>query len=156
MCIFVMVLCVVMQSNRGGVKTYFFFSNSSSIETTNIKPRNLSPTRLKTANKIFDELIEMGFARPSTSPYSAPIVLVEKEGKEARLTGDYSELNKVTQVLPADIPHLSELPKFLSNKNFIAVFDFPRAFWQIKVKEDDIPKTAISIGKLNFVELLLE
>ncbi|KAL0251902.1 hypothetical protein GEMRC1_001114 [Eukaryota sp. GEM-RC1] len=90
-------------------------------------------------------LIEKGLARPSTSPYSSPVVLVKKSGKEPRLTGDYSKINEILVTGISDIPKLSEIHEKLSRANFIACFDLPRAFHQIPVLEQDIPKTAIAI-----------
>ncbi|KAL0240025.1 hypothetical protein GEMRC1_010132 [Eukaryota sp. GEM-RC1] len=98
-------------------------------------PRPLPPRKLKLANAIFDSLIEKGLARPSTSPYSSPVVLVEKSGK-----------NPVSQETTQKSTKFWSLV-FLTylNSNFIACFDLPRAFHQIPVLERDIPKTAIAI-----------
>ncbi|KAL0212082.1 hypothetical protein RCL1_005708 [Eukaryota sp. TZLM3-RCL] len=109
------------------------------------KARPLPPRKFEIANKIFNDLINCGYARISTSSYASPIVLVEKPGKEPRLTGDFSLLNNVTKKIPAKLPLLSELPNFLSKKKYIGKFDLPRAFWQIKMKEEDIPKKAVCI-----------
>ncbi|KAL0224160.1 hypothetical protein P9112_003550 [Eukaryota sp. TZLM1-RC] len=46
---------------------------------------------MEIANKIFDELIEMGYAVESNYKFSSPIVLaIYPDGKEPRLTGDSS------------------------------------------------------------------
>ncbi|KAL0213618.1 hypothetical protein P9112_005802 [Eukaryota sp. TZLM1-RC] len=61
------------------------------------------------------------------------------------LTGDYGRLNEILIPIIPDIPRLSEVHKQLANAKYIACFDLPRAFYQILMHEEDIPKTAIVI-----------
>jgi len=43
----------------------------------------------------FEELLEKGYIKPSTSPWGAPILFVKKDGS-SQLCIDYIELNKIT------------------------------------------------------------
>ncbi|KAL0222670.1 hypothetical protein P9112_002060 [Eukaryota sp. TZLM1-RC] len=53
--------------------------------------RRLNLSKLEIANKIFDELIEMGYAVESNYRFSSPIVLViYPDDRKPRLTGDFS------------------------------------------------------------------
>jgi hypothetical protein len=56
-------------------------------------PYRTSPRQREVANKIIDELLENQIIQPSTSPWSAPIVLVKKKSGEDRLCIDYRRLN---------------------------------------------------------------
>jgi hypothetical protein len=46
--------------------------------------------------KQIDELLEKGYIRPSTSPWVAPVLFVEKKDGPKRMCIDYRALNEVT------------------------------------------------------------
>jgi hypothetical protein len=46
--------------------------------------------------KQIDELLEKGYIRPSTSPWAAPVLFVEKKDGTKRMCIDYRSLNEVT------------------------------------------------------------
>ncbi|KAL0211214.1 hypothetical protein P9112_009512 [Eukaryota sp. TZLM1-RC] len=111
--------------------------------------RRLNPSKMEIANKIFDELIEMGYAVESNYKFSSPIVLViYPDGKKPRLTGDFSGkdgVNAHTISVEPNLPRISDILEFLSRANYIATLDLPKAFWQMNVADKDIEKTSISI-----------
>ena len=47
-----------------------------------------------------DTMLEMGVVRPSTSPYTSPIVMVKKKDGSNRVCVDFRKLNKITEVDP--------------------------------------------------------
>ncbi|KAL0208714.1 hypothetical protein P9112_011301 [Eukaryota sp. TZLM1-RC] len=111
--------------------------------------RRLNPSKMEIANKIFDELNEMGYAVESNYKFSSPIVLViYPDGKKPRLTGDFSGKDRVnahTISVEPNLPRISDILEFLSRADYIATLDLPKAFWQMNVAEKDIEKTSISI-----------
>ncbi|KAL0207783.1 hypothetical protein P9112_012411 [Eukaryota sp. TZLM1-RC] len=111
--------------------------------------RTLNPSKMEIANKIFDELIEVGYVVESNYKFSSPIVLViYPDGKEPRLTGDFSGkdgVNAHTISVEPNLPKISDILEFLSRANYIAALDLPKAFWQMNVAEKNIEKTSISI-----------
>ncbi|KAL0206453.1 hypothetical protein P9112_001760 [Eukaryota sp. TZLM1-RC] len=111
--------------------------------------RRLNPSKMEIANKIFDELIEMGYAVESNYKFSSPIVLViYPDGKKPRLTGDFSGkdgVNAHTISVEPNLPRISDILEFLSRADYIATLDLLKAFWQMNVAEKDIEKTSISI-----------
>ncbi|KAL0239452.1 hypothetical protein GEMRC1_009560 [Eukaryota sp. GEM-RC1] len=120
-------------------------------KTVNLPPRNLNPTKLKIANKIFDELISDGFAfeSPKFNEFSSPICLViYPDQRKPRLTGDFSGVdgvNALTKPLQADLPRITDIHQFMSKARFIATLDLPKAFWQILLKPEDQLKTTLAI-----------
>ncbi|KAL0216385.1 hypothetical protein P9112_008569 [Eukaryota sp. TZLM1-RC] len=104
---------------------------------------------MEIANKIFDELIEMGYAVESNCKFSSPIVLViYPDGKKPRLTRDFSGkdgVNAHTISVEPNLSRISDILEFLSRANYIATHDLPKAFWQMNVADKDIEKTSISI-----------
>ena len=57
----------------------------------------MSPMENELCEKFVKELLEKGLIAPSTSPFGAPILFVEKpDGRGSRVYCDWRMLNKVT------------------------------------------------------------
>ena len=51
---------------------------------------------LEEIKKQIKELLEKGYIRPNSSPWGAPVLLVEKKDGSFRMVVDYRALNEVT------------------------------------------------------------
>jgi hypothetical protein len=60
------------------------------------KAYRVSGPELVELKKQIDELLEKGYIRPSTSPWAAPVLFVEKKDGTKRMCIDYRALNEVT------------------------------------------------------------
>ncbi|GJT30169.1 hypothetical protein Tco_0910444 [Tanacetum coccineum] len=65
-------------------------------------PYRLAPSEMKELFGQLKELSDKGFIRPSSSPWGAPVLFIEKKDGSFRMCIDYRELNKLT-VREADI-----------------------------------------------------
>ena len=110
------------------------------------KPRRLAPDRLQFAKKEFEMMLRLGIVRPSKSCWSSSLHLVPK-GSDVdiwRAVGDYRGVN--ARSIPDRYPvrHIEDFAQSLRGKKIFSTIDLMRAYNQIPVAEEDIPKTAIT------------
>ena len=79
------------------------------------KPYPLPFALRQTINKEIDFMLDLGVIEPSNSPYSSPIVIVEKKDDSNRFCVDFRRLNKITVFDSEPIPNPEEIFANLSN-----------------------------------------
>ncbi|GKB73818.1 putative reverse transcriptase domain-containing protein [Tanacetum coccineum] len=88
------------------------------------------------------ELQDKGFIRPSSSPWGAPVLFVKKKDGSFRMCIDYRELNKLTIKNRYPLPRIDDLFDQLQGSQYFSKIDLRSGYHQLRVHEDDIPKTA--------------
>jgi hypothetical protein len=80
-------------------------------ETTPISKRayKVSGPKLVELKKQINELLEKGYIRPSTLPWAAPVLFVEKKDGTKRSCIDYRALNEVTIKNKYPLPRIEDL-----------------------------------------------
>ena len=110
-------------------------------EPISIAPYRMAPLELKELRKQLDELLSIGFIRPSTSPWGAPVLFVKKKDNTLRLCIDYRKLNRVTIKNKYPLPRIDDLFDQLRGSRYYSKIDLRTGYHQLRIREEDIPKT---------------
>ena len=79
----------------------------------------------------------------SYSLWGAPVLFVKKKDGSMRMFIDYRELNKVTIKIKYPLPRINDLFDQLKGATVVLKIDLQSGYYQLKVRESDIPKTVI-------------
>ncbi|KAI3759605.1 hypothetical protein L6452_07536 [Arctium lappa] len=105
-------------------------------------PYRLAPSEMQEMVAQLQELLEKDFIRPSSSPWGAPVLFVKKKDGTMRMCIDYRELNKATVKNRYPLPRIDDLFDQLQGAGCFSKIDLRSGYHQVKVREDDVPKTA--------------
>ncbi|GBG83511.1 hypothetical protein CBR_g37225 [Chara braunii] len=89
-----------------------------------------------------EELLRLGFIKPSNSPWGAPVLFARKADGTLRLCIDYRSLNRYTVKNSYPTPRADELFDRLAGNRFFTKINLRSGYHQIRVAAEDQPKTA--------------
>ena len=117
------------------------------IDTGNAKPvrnrpRPMARSMEEEGQKVIEQMEKRGLIQPSKSPWASNVTLVRKPNGKIRITIDYRGLNAVTQVPVSNQPKTQDCIDALATAKYFSLGDSSAAYHQIRMKEEDIPKTA--------------
>ncbi|GKD45456.1 putative reverse transcriptase domain-containing protein, partial [Tanacetum coccineum] len=99
-------------------------------------PYRLAPSEMLELSNQLKELQKMGFIRPSHSPWGALVLFVKKKYVFDK------ELNKLTIKNRYPLPRIDDLFDQLQGACCFSKIDLRSGYHQLRVREEDIPKTA--------------
>ena len=105
-------------------------------------PYRMAPTELKELKTQLQELLDKGFIQPSVSPWGAPILFVKNKDSTLRMCIDYQQINKVTVKNKYPLPRIEDLFDQLKGASVFSKIDLQSGYYQLWVKEVDVPKTS--------------
>nr|GEY33380.1 putative reverse transcriptase domain-containing protein [Tanacetum cinerariifolium] len=105
-------------------------------------PYRLAPSEMLELSNQLKEFQEKCFIRPSYSPWDAPVLFVKKKDGDLRMCIDYRELNKLTKKNRYLLPRIDDLFDQLQGACCFSKLDLHSGYHQLRVREEDIPKTA--------------
>jgi hypothetical protein len=114
----------------------------------------VSGPELVELKKQIDELLEKGYIRPSTSPWVAPVLFVEKKYGTKRMCIDYRSLNEVTIKNKYTLPRIEDLFDQLRGVGVFSKIDLRSGYHQLRIRPSNIPKTAF-ITKYGLYEFMV-
>ncbi|GJX48913.1 putative reverse transcriptase domain-containing protein [Tanacetum coccineum] len=115
-------------------------------------PYRLAPSEMKELSDQLKELSDKGFIRPSSSPWGASVLFVKKKDGSFWMCIDYWELNKLTVKNRYPLLRIDDLFDQLQGSSVYSKVDLRSGYHQLRVREEDIPKTArILLSELDMV-----
>jgi hypothetical protein len=114
--------------------------------TTPISRRlyQMPPNELAELKTQLQDLLEKGSIRPSSSPWGCPTIFVKKKDQTLRMCVDYRPLNEVTIKNKYPLPRIDILFDQLTGARVFSKIDLRSGYHQIRIRPEDIPKTAFT------------
>ena len=83
----------------------------------------MAASELAELKKQLEELQRIGFIRPNSSPWGAPVLFVKKKDGSMRLCVDYRALNEVTIKNKYPLPRIDDLFDQLKGAKYFSKID---------------------------------
>lgn len=117
------------------------------IDTGNNPPIRLRPYRTplqntETIDNAIDEMLDAGVISRSRSPWSFPVVIVNKKDGSKRFCVDYRKLNNITVKNSFPLPLIDDLLSRLGKAKYFSSLDLKSGYWQVLMDDKDKEKTA--------------
>jgi hypothetical protein len=110
----------------------------------NINAYGLSAEKLDEQAKQVEDLIKKGLIRESNSAWGFPVVFARKPHGKWRMCVDYRALNNMTAKNGYPLPRIQELLDIVGNARILSKIDLTAGYWQIRMGEGSIEKTAFN------------
>ena len=104
----------------------------------------MPPNELAELKVQLQDLLDKGLIQPSSSSWGCPALFVKKKDKSLRMCVDYRPLNVVTIKNKYPLPRIDILFDQLAKVKVFLKIDLRSGYHQIKIRLEDIPKTAFS------------
>ena len=125
------------------------------IEVENHEPIKMRPYRTPIKNrevidKAINEMLDADVIRRSRSPWSFPVVIVDKKDGSKRFCVDFRKLNQVTKKNSYPLPLIDDILALLGKAKYFTSLDLKSGYWQVAMDEQDKEKTAFACHKRLF------
>ena len=119
------------------------------IDTGDAKPIKMRPYRTPLKNrevidKALEEMLEAKVIRRSNSPWSFPVVIVDKKDGSKRFCVDFRKLNQITKKNSYPLPLIDDILALLGKAKFFTSLDLKSGYWQVLMDDLDKEKTAFA------------
>ena len=131
------------------------------IDTGDHPPIKLRPYRTpihkrKLVEEAVNEMMNSGMIERSKSPWSFPVVIVEKKDGGHRFCMDFRQLNAITKPLVVPLPLIDDILALLGKSKCFSTLDLRSGYWQVALNKEVREKTVFTchMGLFNFRVML--
>ena len=119
------------------------------INTGDNPPIKLRPYRTPLNNRkviddAIDEMLNAKIIQRSKSPWSFPVVIVDKKDGSKRFCVDFRALNKITKSNSYPLPVIDDILALLGRAKYFTSLDLKSGYWQVLMDDNDKEKTAFA------------
>ena len=125
-------------------KTVHAIETAEGAQPTVRRGWRMSPMELEETRTHIEGLLQKGWVRWSSSPYSAPIIFMPKKNGLMRICIDYRMLNEITKKDRATLPRIPEMLDQLGGSTLFSKIDLAQGYHQVRIREGDQEKTAFT------------
>ena len=88
-----------------------------------VKPYGTPFTKRPIVDKVIDDMLAANVIQPSRSPWSFPVVLVDKKDGSKRLCTEFMKLNLISKKSSWPLPVIDDMPAVLGKAEFFMTLD---------------------------------
>ena len=138
-----------------GTNAVAHYIDTNDTRPIRVPPRRIPPGRRNIIEEEVTKMLQAGVIRASDSPWSSPIVLVKKKDGTIRFCIDYRLLNEATRKNSYPLPRIDDNLEALKDKSWFCTLDLATGYWQIKMDDADVEKTAFAshVGLYEFLKM---
>jgi hypothetical protein len=119
-----------------------------SLEPVSKTPYRITPLEFKELKEQLEELWSHRYIRPSISLWGTLVLFVKKKDGMMRMCIDYQRLNNLTVKNKYLLPLIDELFDQLQGSQYFTKLNLRQEYGHVRIREEDIPKTAFLCGTL--------
>ena len=116
-------------------------------EPIKMRPYRTPIKNREVIDKAVDEMLDANVICRSRSPWSFPVVIVDKKDGSKRFCVDFRRLNKITKKNSDPLPLIDDILALLGKAKYFTSLDLKSGYWQVAMDEKDKEKTAFACHK---------
>jgi hypothetical protein len=94
--------------------------------------------------KQIEEILGKGFIRPSSSPWGARVLFVDKKDDTKRMCIYYRDINDITIKNKYPLPRIKDLFNQMRGAKVFSKIDLRSRYHQLNIRHENIPKTTFT------------
>ena len=120
-----------------------------------MKPYRTPLNKRTVIDNAVDEMLEAEIIQRSRSPWSFPVVVVDKKDGSKRFCVDFRQLNKITKPISYRLPVIDDILARLGKAKYFTTLHLKSGYWQVLMDERDREKTAFACHRGLFEFLVM-
>lgn len=131
----------------GETKTTNMRINTGNHPPIRLKPYRTALRQREVVDQAVDDMLAANIIKPSKSPWSFPVVIVEKKDGSKRFCVDFRRLNQISKNYVWPLPHIDDILASFGQAKCFSSLDLKSGYWQVPMEESDKEKTAFTCHK---------